>query len=167
MIPKNETMLWQVNKSLKRRPSLPRTKYIYLTCKLNSFQRSEIHSCSLRRLIFMVYLATRSADVHHSFLKSMVALKYLPLPSSTQKVVSLRKKITRLGQVALLRMNNYDSLQSVETTPAEDRYLSSEVIQRAPLLLSKARYYNIWGNFLLSFNTAVAGSKHSASIRVI
>lgn len=37
----------------------------------------------------------------------------------------------------------------------------------APLLLSKARYYNIWGNFLLPFNTGVAGSKHSASIRVI
>lgn len=40
-------------------------------------------------------------------------------------------------------MNNSDSLQSVKMTPAEDRYLSSEVIQMAPLLLSKERYYNI------------------------
>lgn len=41
----------------------------------------------------MVYLATWRPSVHHTFLKSMVTLKYLPLPPSTQKVVSLRKKI--------------------------------------------------------------------------
>lgn len=37
----------------------------------------------------------------------------------------------------------------------------------AALLLIKVRYEDIWGNFLFSINTAIAVSKHSASIEVI
>lgn len=122
----------------------------------------------------MVYLATRRAYVHYSFLKSMITLKYLPLPY-TKGSFAEEKKIQNWDRwhcwrritVTLSRVHQNDSCRRQVSIIRSDtnglfppNFLMKLENEEFLMKLSKAKYYNVWGNFLLSF-------KHSSSIRVI